>query len=341
MSTSMRGRRPLNLAMACRRAVGFGLLVCGVAPTVASGQEGAEPPRTEWGAPDLGGIWDFRTMTPLERAEELRDTTVWSEEEAAAYRAQTLERRVEDPLSPRSVHAAWWLDNGTELTQDRRTSLISQPADGRIPPMTPEAIARQEVHGVGRPVRLRQSRNSPAHGPEDLGVGERCLSGFSTGPPITPSAYNNHLMVFQTPDYVVLLTEMVHEARIVPLDGRAHLPNRIRGWLGDSRGRWDGDTLVIESKNFTSKIGSFNTLGNALGSGETLFLTERLTRLDDDILLYEFTVDDPDTFTAPFTAAIPMRQTDLPMYEFACHEGNRGLEGILRGARAGERAAQH
>ena len=338
MSTSTQGTTRVILAMACRRAVGLGLVVCGVAPTVASGQEGAGPPQTEWGAPDLRGIWDFRTMTPLERAEGLGDTTVWSEEDAAAYRDRTLERRAEDPLSPRSVHAAWWLDNGTELTEDRRTSLIYQPADGRIPEMTPEAKARQEAHGVGRPVRLRQSRNSPAHGPEDLGVGERCLSGFSTGPPITPSAYNNHLMVFQTSDHVVLLTEMVHEARIVPLDGRAHLPDSIRGWLGDSRGRWDGDTLVIESMNFTSKIGSFNTLGNALGSGETLFLTERLTRQDDDTLLYEFTVDDPDTFTAPFTAAIPMRRTDLPMYEFACHEGNRGLEGILRGARVRELA---
>mgnify|MGYP004305701845 CR=1 FL=1 len=305
-----------------------------------SAQTPVGPPRTAWGAPDLVGIWDFRTMTPLERPRDLADTEVWSEEEAAAYEAATLERRQQNPLAPTSVHAAWWLDNGTELTPDRRTSLIVDPPDGRIPAMTPEARQRQEDHGLGRPVRLRQSRNTPAHGPEDLGVGERCLSGFSTGPPITPSAYNNNLMVFQTPDHVVLFTEMVHEARVVPLDGRPHLPASVRQWLGDSRGRWEGDTLVIESTNFTDRVGSFNTLGMALGTGDTLHLTERLTRVDEETLLYEFTVTDPDTFVAPFSAAVPMKRTDVPLYEFACHEGNRGLEGILRGARAEERSSR-
>lgn len=291
-------------------------------------------PRTGWGAPDLGGIWDFRTMTPLERSRDLADTAVWTAEEATAYEALTLERRTRNPLSPSSVHAAWWLDNGTELTRDRRTSLIVHPPDGRIPPMTAQARARQEAQGVGRPVRLRQSRNSPAHGPEDLGVGERCLSGFSTGPPITPSAYNNNLMVFQTPDHVVLLTEMVHEARIIPLRDGPGLPETMRQWLGHSRGHWEGDTLVIESTNFTHKTGSFNTLSVALGSGETLRLVERLTRVDAETLRYEFTVDDPTTFTDTFTAVVPMQRSSAPLYEFACHEGNRGLEGMLRGARA-------
>ncbi len=295
-------------------------------------------PLTAWGAPDLGGVWDFRTMTPLERPRDLQEKAFWSVEEAAAYQQRTLERRQRNPLAPSSVHAVWWLDNGTELTEDRRTSLIVDPPDGRVPPLTPSAATRQKAHGVGRPVRLRQSRNSDARGPEDLGVGERCLSGFSTGPPITPSAYNNNLMVFQTPDHVVLLTEMVHEARVVPLDARPHLPDGVRQWLGDSRGHWDGDTLVIDSTNFTDQIGSFNTLGMALGSGETLHLIERLTRVDADTLLYEFTIDDPQTFARSFTAAVPMQRTELPLFEFACHEGNRGLVGILRGARALERA---
>ena len=294
-------------------------------------------PRTAWGAPDLGGIWDFRTMTPLERPRDLAAKEFWTEEEAATYQQRTLERRQRNPLGPSSVHAVWWLDNGTELTEDRRTSLIVDPPDGRVPSLTPSAATRQKAHGVGRPVRLRQSRNSPARGPEDLGVGERCLSGFSTGPPITPSAYNNNLMVFQTPDHVVLLTEMVHEARVVPLDAGPHLPGAVRQWLGDSRGHWEGDTLVIDSTNFTDQIGSFNTLGMALGSGETLHLIERLTRVDADTLLYEFTIDDPATFTRSFTAAIPMQRAELPLYEFACHEGNRGLVGILLGARAQER----
>ena len=145
-------------------------------------------------------------------------------------------------------------------------------------------------------------------------------------------------MVFQTPEHVVLVTEMVHEARVVPLDGRPHISTRIPQWLGDSRGRWDGDTLVVESRNFTDKIGSFSTLGVAIGAGDTLHLVERFTRVDAHTLLYEFRIDDPDTFTRPFTAAIPMKSTEAPLYEFACHEGNRGLVGMLRGARAVERA---
>lgn len=321
-----------------RRTLGWAASVwlCAIwTPAIALGQTavGASP-RTAWGTPDLGGLWDFRTMTPLQRSRELADTPTWTVEEATAYQAQTLERRTRNPLAPSSVHAAWWLDNGTELTRDRRTSLIVHPPDGRIPPMTSEARARQEARGAGRPVRLRQSRNASAQGPEDLGVSDRCLSGFSTGPPITPSAYNNNLMVFQTQDHVVLFTEMVHEARIVPLSDGPRLPDTMRQWLGDSKGHWDGDSLVIETTNFTHKIGSFNSLGVALGSGDTLRLVERLTRVDDETLLYEFTVDDPTTFIDTFTAVVPMRRSDAPLYEFACHEGNRGLEGILRGARA-------
>ena len=308
-------------------------------PVLATAQSESRTPRTEWGTPDLGGIWDFRTMTPLERPRDLVGKDAWSVEEAAAYERQVLERRERRALNPGSVHAAWWLDNGTELTDDRRTSLIVDPPDGRIPAITPQATEIQEAQAaLERPVRLRQSRNSPAYGPEDLGIGERCLLGFSSGPPITPSAYNNNLMVFQTPEHVVLVTEMVHEARVVPLDGRPHTSTRIPQWLGDSRGRWDGDTLVVESRNFTDKIGSFSTLGVAIGAGDTLHLVERFTRVDAHTLLYEFRIDDPDTFTRPFTAAIPMKSTEAPLYEFACHEGNRGLVGMLRGARAVERA---
>ena len=315
-------------------------LLLTLSAALASGQtESSVVPRTAWGAPDLGGIWDFRTMTPLERPRDLADKDAWSMEEAAAYEQQVLERRERGALNPGSAHAAWWLDNGTELTDDRRTSLIVDPPDGRIPPLTPKAIEIQEAQtALERPVRLRQSRRSPVHGPEDLGIGERCLVGFSSGPPITPSAYNNNLMVFQTPDHVVPVTEMVHEARVVPLDGRPPISKSIRQWLGDSRGRWDGDTLVVESTNFSDKIASFNTLSVAIGAGDTLHLTERFTRVDAETLLYEFTIDDPDTFTRPFTAAIPMKWTEAPLYEFACHEGNRGLVGMLRGARAVERA---
>ena len=334
IATCREARGPSNKRC---RTLALTLGVCLAAGAAPAQTASPATPQTHWGAPDLGGIWDFRTMTPLERPRDLADTAVWTPEEAAAYEQRTLERRGRNPLAPSSVHAAWWLDNGTTLTDDRRTSLITEPSDGRVPALTPEAKQRQDAHGVRRPVRLRQSRNSPADGPEDLGIGERCLIGFSSGPPITPSAYNNNLMVFQTPDHVALLTEMVHEVRVVPLDGRPHLDDDVRQWLGDARGHWDGDTLVVDSTNFTPNVGSFSTLGNAIGSGETLHLIERFTRVDDDTLLYEFTIDDLHTFTQRFSAALPMRRTALPLYEFACHEGNRGLEGILRGARAQER----
>ena len=208
--------------------------------------------------------------------------------------------------------------------------------------MTVEAQQQQVARRTSRqrPIRERVVFGSPVHGPEDVGLSERCMLGFSSGPPILPSAYNNNLQLFQTPDYVVIVTELIHEARVVPLDGRPHLPRHIRQWLGDSRGHWDGDTLVVDSTNFTDKTGSFNTLISALGSGETLHLIERFSRADADTLVYEFTVDDPTTFTRSFTAAIPMKMTQGPLYEYACHEGNYGMVGMLAGARALEKAAE-
>ena len=153
-----------------------------------------------------------------------------------------------------------------------------------------------------------------------------------------PAGYNQNLQIFQTPDHVVILTEMVHDARIVPLDGRDHLPAGISQWMGDSRGYWDGDTLVVESTNFTDKVASFNpSVATAIGTGSTLHLTERFSRVGEDTLLYEFTVNDPASFTHPFSGRLPMNRSDLPLYEYACHEGNYGMENLLRGARAEER----
>ena len=166
------------------------------------------------------------------------------------------------------------------------------------------------------------------------------MLGFNSGPPMLPSAYNNNVQLFQTPDHVVILNEMIHEARVVPLDGRAPLPDGIRQWMGDSRGRWDGDTLVVESRNYTDKTGSFYTIIGSFGSGETLHLVERFTRIDAETLLYEFIVDDPKTFTQPFTAAIPMKYSDAPLFEYACHEGNYGMTNLLTGARAVEVEAE-
>jgi len=327
---------------------GLGVIACvvTVASLPAAGQTAT--PRTPWGAPDLGGVWDFRTITPLERPAALEGKAVLTEEEAAAFTRQTIEARNADRRdggARRDVERAYndfWWDWGNALTDDKRTSLIVDPADGRIPSMTAEAQERaRAARAAGlRPVRGRVLIGSPAHGPEDLGLSERCMLGFNSGPPMLPSAYNNNVQLFQTPDHVVILSEMIHEARVVPLDGRPPLPEEMRQWMGDARGRWEGDTLVVESRNYTDKTGSFYTIVGSYGSGETLRLVERFTRVDRNTLLYEFTVDDPVTFTRSFTAAIPMTRSDAPLFEYACHEGNYGMTNLLTGARVQEAARE-
>jgi hypothetical protein len=324
-------------------------------PAAAAGQAApADPetwtaPKTPWGDPDLQGIWDYWTFTPLERPDEFAEKDVLTEEEVAVVAAESrnaaLTRDREGPASgdPGAYGQEVWTERGraTALTQP---SLIVDPPSGKLPPVTPAARRREDAQRAagGRPVRLR-SRAFIADGPEDRGLAERCLLGFSTGPPMLPGGYNNNVQILQVPGYVVLFTEMVHDARIVPLDGRPHLSSEIRQWLGDARGSWDGDALVVESRNFTHKIASFSgrigATGFVIGSAEHRRLIERFTRVGPDELLYEFTIDDPTTFARTFTGRLPMTRTDLPLYEYACHEGNYGLTNILRGARAEERAA--
>ena len=300
-------------------------------------------PPTSWGDPDLRGIWDFKTLTPLQRPAALADTAVLTAEEAAEFERQELESHDADRRDGPAIqdinrgYNQFWHDRGTNITSDRRTSLIVDPPDGRIPPLTTEAQAEARSPRR-RPITERIVIGSPALGPEDVGLSERCILGFSSGPPIVPSGNNNNLQLFQTPDYVVVFTEMIHEARIVPLDGRPHLPAGIRQWLGDSRGRWEGETLVVETTNFTDKASFSGGLTGRGGSGETFRVVERFTRVDADTLLYEFTVADPMWWTRPWSVALPMRKTAGPLFEYACHEGNYGIAGILRGARADERA---
>ena len=290
-------------------------------------------PRTAWGTPDLRGVWDFRTITPLERPQQFGAKKVLTAEEAAEFRTQELQRlnkdrRPSDGISVEqdlgNAYNQFWWDYGNELTEDHRSSLIVDPADGRIPALTPVARERYDA--------MEAAKTRPPNGPEDRGVWERCILGFNAGPPYSPSAYNNNVHIFQTPGYVALLVEMVNDARIVPLDRRPHLPHSIRQWRGDARGHWAGDTLVVESKNFTDKT-SF------LGSGRNMRLIERFTRVGPDRLLYEYTIDDPESFTETWTAAIPMKKTDLPMFEYACHEGNYSMVIMLEAARAAEREA--
>ena len=288
------------------------------------------PPRTPWGEPDLQGIWDYRTITPLQRPPRLEGQEFFTEEQAAEF----------EKTNTGSSLPAWsWWEDKLELTHDRRTSLIVDPPDGRIPSLTPEAEARvahmDTIH-----------RRPPEH-PEDRTLFERCLVGRAAGPPMIPSLlhYDSRVQVFQTPGYVVLFNEMIHETRIVPLDGRPHVPSAIRQWLGDSRGHWEGDTLVVETTNITDQT---NYGGWGFGNpyyriplvGLNMHLVERFTQVDADTIAYEFTVDNPTTFSKPWSAAMPLRRTEGPLYEYACHEGNRGLPGILAATRFEEAAAE-
>ncbi len=310
------------------------MALASLAPLPAAQKDTWTPARTPWGDPDLSGVWDFKTLTPLERPSELSGKDVLSDEDAAEYEREALraldkDRRTSDGLTAeqdvRNAYNQFWWDYGTKLTEDKRTSLIVDPPDGKVPPLTPEAQKRADA----RTAALQR----PAHGPEDRTVWERCILGLNTGPPMNPSVYNNNVHLFQIPGTVVILTEMAHDARIVLMDRRPHLPEDIRQWRGDSRGHWEGDTLVVDTTNFTGKT-SFR------GSGAEMHLVERFTRVDADTLLYEYTIDDPKSFERAWSAVIPMSRTEEPMFEYACHEGNYGMFNLLEGARVQERLAE-
>ena len=311
------------------------LAIAAIAPATTGAQDESpmEAPRTAWGAPDLQGVWDFRSLTPMERPEELADTETFTAEQAAEFAEDTIRTRSRDnDTSDRVVpYNDFWFDEGTSVTTER-TSLVVDPPDGRIPPLTQEAMDRQQALEAAR---AGVGGHEPTEGGfvEDLGPGGlqvRCILGFNSGPPMAPSAYNNNVQVFQTEDTVVLYNEMNHNARVVPLDGRDHLDAGIGQWTGDSRGHWDGDTLVVETTNFLRET---NFMRGA--TTPNLTLVERLTRVDADTLQYDVTVDDPTVWTRPWTFSVPMRRNPEPLYEYACHEGNYGLFNILAGAVAG------
>ncbi|HEV8210840.1 MAG TPA: hypothetical protein VGP77_11990 [Vicinamibacterales bacterium] len=272
------------------------------------------------GAGELDGIWNYATMTPLERPRDLAAKPVLTPAEAADYERQTIARQM---ATNNTAGPDWW-DPGTRFLTDGRTSLIVDPPDGRVPAMTPEAQQRAAARTQARRAR------GPADGPEDRALNERCLNWSVAGPPMLPGVYNNNVQIIEAAGYVAIVSEMIHDARIVPMDGRAH--GTVPKWMGDARGRWEGRTLVVDTVGFTEKT-AFR------GSGEHLHLVERFTRLDADTLEYRFTAEDPSTWTRPFTGMFPMKKTAGPIYEYACHEGNeRSMVGMLRGARAEERA---
>jgi len=299
------------------------------------------PPRTPDGQVDLEGVWDFGTITPLERPTALGDKQVFTDEEAVAFEREENRRQNRDLIDPKKGGAQYppggvvpynefWYERGNRIIGSKRTSLIVDPPDGRIP-FTPEG--RKRVEALAAAALDEQLGRARADSWEDRSLADRCILGFNAGPPMTPGAYNNHVQIVQTAGQVVVLTEMVHDARVIPLDGRPHLAPHMRQYKGNSRGRWEGLTLVIDTTNFLRET-SFR------GSSANLHLVERLTRVDADTLLYQFTVEDPRTWTRPWTAAIPMKKTSGPVYEYACHEGNYAMANILSGARAEERERQ-
>jgi hypothetical protein len=281
------------------------------------------------GHPDLQGIWTNKTLTPLERPRELGNKQFFTKEEAADYEKQAAReanRDRRDGPAEADVARAYnelWFDRGTHVVPTLRTSLVVDPPDGRVPPLTPEA-QKQEA------ARAEILRRPPA-GPEDRLLRERCILGDNAGPPMLPTVYNNNFQIVQTSDHIAILSEMIHDVRVIPLDGRPHLPPAIRQWFGDSRGHWEGDTLVVDTTNFTDQT-------HFRGSDRNMHLVERFKRVSPGMILYQFTVEDPTAFTKPWSAEVPMIAVNEPIYEYACHEGNEGLEGILRGARAEEKA---
>lgn len=315
-------------------------------------------PRTEYGHPDLRGVWNFSSQTPLERPAQYANQEFLSESEvqaliarrqasaqASAEREATVSERVLATTDARSVGSvnSFWMDRDT-LEETGRTSLIIYPPDGRLPSVQPGIVVQHgddtgdtEIPGT-RPVRYTHG-GIGRDGPEDRGLSERCLV-FNSGPPLLSGPYNNLIQIFQNRDHVVLLSEMGFDARIVPLNKSNHVDEAITLWSGDARGYFEGDTLVVESRNFTDLIASFGLREDAYGSGKSRLLIERFTPTADGKLDYEFTIDDFETFQDRFTVRMPMTRVEDRLYEYACHAGNYAIANILKGARMEETTAQ-
>ena len=279
--------------------------------------------QTPWGDPDLQGTWNNITGTPLERPAELAGKEFFTQEEAVQFAEQTL-RRVDRDRRDGEIETdvgraynEFWSDRATKyLTQlNTRTSLIVDPPDGQLPALTSLGQARVDARRDARELNDTWA---------DRNLWERCLT---RGVPRLPGSYNNNFMIVQSPGYVAILVEMIHETRLIPLDGRPGISSGIRQWMGDSRGRWEGDTLVVETTHFRNQQ-------EFRGTSADLHLIERFTRIDAHTIDYQFTIDDATTYVSPWTVALPMKSVDEDVFEYACHEGNVGMHGILAGARA-------
>lgn len=282
----------------------------------------------------FNGIWNSATATPLERPAALKDKAYFTPEEAAAWEQQTSARNQEAPQTPASrnrgtgTYNTFFREFGDRTVKTLRTSIVTDPADGRIPPLTPAAAAikQQRLAAIKAPARAR-----------DTGLQDQCLAFLTAGPPMLPYSYNSNYRILHTKDAFVVHAEMIHDTRVIRLGDRPHLPPDIRLWMGDSIGRWDGGTLVVDTTNFNDAGGFYGDAGGTFGWDRNLHLVERFSLLDADTLLYQFDVDDPTAFTQPWKGELTMSRSTGPLYEFACHEGNYALPNLLRGYRVGER----
>jgi len=324
-----------------KRLVSAGLLVAAAAGAACAGAGGAAAgggeaaytvPRTPDGHPDLQGFWTNTTYTPLERPAGITKA-FYSQAEAAEIekKAAAVEGEQTEPGTAADVHydfTQFQLDRSQGgVASNVRTAMIVDPPDGRLPPLTEEGTRRSAARA-----EARKRAGGQYDAIQNMALSVRCILMDRAGPPMLPGAYNNNYQIIQTRDHVMILVEMIHDARIIPLDGRPAVDSRVQQWMGSSRGRWEGDTLVVETTNFTPKT-AFR------GSTERMRLVERFTRTAEDTIEYRFTVEDASMWTRPWTAELPMKKTIGPLFEHACHEGNYGAANILAGVRADEKRA--
>lgn len=307
----------------------------------ALAEESYKAPRNEYGHPNLRGVWNFSSDIPLERPVNLTEKEFFSKEELDEKREKSRARAKQfDDYTGDAFgvggYNSFWIEASAQ-NDDLRTSLLVDPPDGQLPERVKGAITQSgglgpDIPGT-RPVRYRVG-GIAKDGPEDRGLSERCLMGFNSGPPFVPSLYNNNVQIFQTGEHIVLMTEMIHDARIIPLDNRPRLGKDMAPWSGESRAHWEGESLIVETENFTNKIDVFRNTGSA----DNMKLTERFTRVANDKVQYQFTINDPQSFVRPFTVLVNMPRVDGQIYEYACHEGNYAMVSILTGARLDEKS---
>jgi len=297
-------------------------------PSAAKAAKGWTVPRTPDGQPDLQGIWTNASLTPFDRPDQFAGKEFFTEEEAAEFARRVNDQSNRDrrgTTAEADVAGAYneaFFDRGTKVGSNLRTSIVVDPPDGKTPPLTPAARAAAAS-------RAAAQQRRPA-GPQDFALPVRCILWPTAGPPMVPGPYNNNYQIVQTGDRVAIEIEMIHDVRIIPLDGRKHLSSNVRLWMGDSVGHWEGDTLVVDTTNFTDRT-AFR------GSSDDLHVVERFTKTDPNTVTYQFTVEAPHTWAQPWSAEVPMRKIDGPIFEYACHEGNYGMPNNLSGARAEEK----